>query len=152
MKPCRKCCKDFVPTSHQIKKKDFLCLPCRRDYEASWRAKRKEIGQPVISTKMPRAYHREYERNYYSSLEHRERRAALMRKYRNDPYLKFRQQARLAVRRALRSGLITKKPCEVCGDKRVQGHHPDYARPLFVKWLCIPHHVAEHAKAEGRGP
>ncbi len=41
--------------------------------------------------------------------------------------------------RAVKCGII-KKPstCECCGIKssRLEKHHPDYARPLFVQWLC----------------
>lgn len=39
---------------------------------------------------------------------------------------------------------ISKKPCEVCGNTKVQGHHPDYHKPLKVKWLCIKHHHELH--------
>ena len=43
---------------------------------------------------------------------------------------------------AIRIGKVTKKPCEVCGKLRVHGHHPDYSRPYYVRWLCPLHHVA----------
>ena len=43
-------------------------------------------------------------------------------------------------------GIIQRRPCEVCGDKNGQGHHPDYSKPLEVIWLCQNHHSAEHKR------
>lgn len=52
-----------------------------------------------------------------------------------------------AVRRALRDGLLIKKPCEHCeSSERVQAHHTDYTRPLDVTWLCAPCHGVAHRK------
>lgn len=45
---------------------------------------------------------------------------------------------------ALKRGAITKKPCEVCGNEKVEGHHDDYEKPLEVRWLCKKHHMAHH--------
>jgi ribosomal protein S27AE len=52
-----------------------------------------------------------------------------------------------ALNNALRDGKVTKlEECQQCGaGGRVQAHHADYAKPLEVKWLCGPCHVAEHA-------
>ncbi len=49
-----------------------------------------------------------------------------------------------AVRTALRTGRLIKRPCEVCGAARVEAHHPDYRRKLLVQWLCKRHHAAVH--------
>lgn len=44
-------------------------------------------------------------------------------------------------------GKIKRKPCEECGTTvNLHKHHPDYSRPLFVKWLCARCHKAEHKK------
>jgi hypothetical protein len=51
-----------------------------------------------------------------------------------------KRQARLAVGYALKSGKLVKKPCEVCGSLLSEAHHPDYSKPLDVRWLCIKHH------------
>jgi hypothetical protein len=45
---------------------------------------------------------------------------------------------------ALRRGLVERQPCAVCGDEKVDGHHPDYDRPMCVIWLCRKHHKATH--------
>ena len=54
--------------------------------------------------------------------------------------------AHSVVTHALRDGKITKLPCQVCGALKVEGHHPDYSKPLEVIWLCRQHHVAEHRR------
>ena len=35
--------------------------------------------------------------------------------------------------------------CEGCGAKKVHAHHPDYDKPVDVKWLCASCHHQEHA-------
>lgn len=52
--------------------------------------------------------------------------------------------AREAVRRAIKSGRLTKQPCHICGDEKVEAHHPDYSRPIDVVWLCRDHHEEVH--------
>jgi hypothetical protein len=57
------------------------------------------------------------------------------------------KRAHAAVGNALRDGILTRKPCEVCGvSDHVEAHHDDYTKPLDVRWLCDPHHK-EHHKA-----
>lgn len=57
--------------------------------------------------------------------------------------------AHMALRSAVRRGLVVKGPCEECGDKNSEAHHPDYSRPMHVKWLCRPCHKAEHRRMKG---
>lgn len=56
-----------------------------------------------------------------------------------------RRAAHHAVQYALKTGAIKRTPCLVCGEPKVEGHHPDYDRPLDVVWLCVPHHRQTHA-------
>ncbi|KKL87003.1 hypothetical protein LCGC14_1939050 [marine sediment metagenome] len=51
------------------------------------------------------------------------------------------------VNNALRDGRLFKKPCP-CGETKVEGHHPDYNKPLEVIWLCKECHIHEHKKKE----
>ena len=48
---------------------------------------------------------------------------------------------------ALYHGTLKPEPCESCGATPTQAHHDDYSRPLDVRWLCIPCHVAHHKAA-----
>lgn len=56
-----------------------------------------------------------------------------------------RTKANRAVVRAVQTGKLEKWPCQVCGDPKSVGHHPDYDNPLGVVWLCQVHHKAAHA-------
>ena len=55
-------------------------------------------------------------------------------------------KAREIARNAMASGKLIKKPCEVCGNVAVEGHHDDYSKPLEVRWFCHQH----HCEMEGR--
>ena len=54
--------------------------------------------------------------------------------------------ARNMVNHNVRVGkLIKPEHCSRCGDTRnIQGHHPDYNKPLEVLWLCSSCHSDEH--------
>jgi hypothetical protein len=56
-----------------------------------------------------------------------------------------RRASNIIVGNALRDGRLEKTPCQVCGEKKVEGHHPDYSQPLNVVWLCNLHHREIHA-------
>ena len=56
-----------------------------------------------------------------------------------------RVSARDLAARAIRSGKIVRKPCEVCGNKTVHAHHADYTKPYEIEWLCPDDHRAYHA-------
>ena len=60
---------------------------------------------------------------------------------RNRDRLKVRDR----VRYALKVGKLVKQPCAECGELEVEGHHPDYSRPLDVIWLCRKHHMEIHS-------
>jgi hypothetical protein len=54
--------------------------------------------------------------------------------------------ARNILNKAVVRGDVERKPCEVCGNPKVDGHHEDYAKPLEVRWLCRKHHMELHRK------
>ena len=58
-----------------------------------------------------------------------------------------KRAAHIIVGNAIRDGRLIKKPCEICGEANVDGHHDDYEKPLEVRWLCRKHH-AEHHKQD----
>ena len=59
---------------------------------------------------------------------------------------KGKYKARTKVGNAVRDKILKKLPCEICGDIKSQAHHPDYRRPLFVRWLCFKHHREIHGQ------
>ena len=62
------------------------------------------------------------------------------RREKNPGKLKARQK----VNNAIRSGILIKKPCNVCGNKNSQAHHKDYRKFLDVEWLCFKCHRKLH--------
>jgi len=50
--------------------------------------------------------------------------------------------AHSATRSPVYRGLIERQPCEECGAEKTDAHHPDYDRPLSVRWLCRKCHKA----------
>jgi hypothetical protein len=117
-------------------------------YQKTWRDKRTRQGLPARGEASPEWWEK-YRREYYQRPEVKKRIAALMRKYRNDPELRPKHGARWILNHAIQSGRIKKMPCEICGETKIEGHHPDYAEPLVVVWLCNKCHRTHHAKAEG---
>lgn len=57
-------------------------------------------------------------------------------------YKKYR--AHFKLRDAILRGDIKRKPCEVCGEEKSDGHHEDYSKPLEIMWLCHKHHEEHH--------
>jgi len=57
---------------------------------------------------------------------------------------------RMIVQRAVESGaLVRPETCSKCGDAtKVEGHHPDYSKPLMVEWLCRKCHAFVHRKPQ----
>ena len=76
--------------------------------------------------------------------------------FRNGLYVNDREAAHVgrahtATTRAIKSGKLVPKPCERCGaTDRIEAHHPDYSKPLEVKWLCFPCHRALHVEERRR--
>ena len=62
---------------------------------------------------------------------------------------KEKVRAHRKVNKALLYGRLEKKPCEICGELKVEAHHEDYSKPLEVVWLCRKHHVERHQEMKG---
>lgn len=60
----------------------------------------------------------------------------------------LRRSANIALGQAIKSGKVLKWPCcavPECNKKDLEGHHPDYSKPLDVVWLCVAHHRQTHS-------
>ena len=84
-----------------------------------------------------------YDRARYQIPSRKEKTATMTRIY----ALKFpdRKKAHTMVGNAVRDGRLIKLPCFICGEGKVEGHHPDYSSPLSVVWLCTQCHKDTHA-------
>ena len=58
------------------------------------------------------------------------------------------KKAHCIVAVAIKEGKLVRPPkCESCNKEcKPHGHHPDYSKPLEVKWLCQLCHRRIHAK------
>lgn len=148
---CTQCGESFAALRRTHKYCSRSCL------KAAWRPWQVEY-QRKHPEKMADSGKRWYEEN-------RERRLAAIREYRRsdkgktvvrETYQRMRARhpeklaARQAVLIALRKGDLTKQPCQQCGAAKTQAHHDDYSKPLDVRWLCQPCHVAHHKKEKAR--
>lgn len=54
-----------------------------------------------------------------------------------------KKKAARAVQHEVDMGRMVKQPCEICGEKVVDAHHPSYEPENFltVQWLCEKHHA-----------
>jgi hypothetical protein len=57
---------------------------------------------------------------------------------------RMRANVRAHANTAQRRGQLAKQPCEVCAHPDAEKHHPDYSRPLLVRWLCRRCHLTLH--------
>ena len=65
-------------------------------------------------------------------------------KVKDDP---VKKRSRKIVENAIKSGVLVKGCCEVCGSSiNIEAHHEDYSQPLHVAWLCSKHHSELHRK------
>ena len=89
---------------------------------------------PRVGQKYCRACHAAYMRENrprHSELPPEARRKANVRSYANT----YQQR-----------GKLVQEPCQVCGDRDSEKHHPDYSQPLLVEWLCRPCHLNRHVE------
>lgn len=96
-----------------------------------------------------RAHDQKY---YYSKKKPRPSKAVRKRSY---ELLKEKYPEKLRAMRtisdALRRGKLTRpNQCSRCGKEgRIEGHHPDYSKPLEVIWLCTLCHNDVHLELKG---
>jgi hypothetical protein len=66
------------------------------------------------------------------------------RKQLEDPLIALRQKVRRKTRELIKSGVLRRGVCTVCGNRDVVPHHEDYRDPFNVIWLCEDHHKEYH--------
>lgn len=164
VRPCARCGK----TTNPFRKRDqggaqhSYCTPCESAYR---REHRKGEGGDILRKRSREKYQRTreqalaYQREY--RVEHRDRILALEKKRapkraesirernrRQREEAPIKTQAQDTTKRAIRTGILVKGPCEVgvqCLGS-VQAHHDDYEKTLEVRWLCRRHHQQWHAQ------
>ena len=138
MKICGACKKekDSSEFHKRAASKDGLaarCRSCQREYD---KARLKDPKRMEMR--------REYQRTEIGKAAHR---AATKRWVDRNA---IKRAVHIITGNAIRSGVLTKMPCEICGCSTVHAHHDDYAHPLTVRWLCDNHHNEWH-RENGEG-
>ncbi len=102
---------------------------------------------------------REYDRNRPNAKERTEQHKERISLFGETQKKKYNQQKRewskrnrhktsaqnKAARAVMKGDIIRSATCEQCGATgKLHGHHPDYAKPLEIIWLCPTCHGAEH--------
>jgi len=115
----------FTPDERRPNGKSSQCKKCIAEYSRLHYKKNKQ----TIKDKVKKYYSKNYEK--------------IVEKLQRYPE---KNKARTELRSKVKQGLVIKQPCEVCGEKKVQGHHSNYSKPLEVNWLCVKHHGEIHRK------
>lgn len=88
-------------------------------------------------------YMREYDKKRNKTARRRKMNSRKAREFRKRHPEKY--SAWNKVKGALDTGRLKALPCVVCGEQTSEAHHPDYAQPHYVVWLCRKHHKEAHA-------
>jgi hypothetical protein len=136
------------------KTKWWLCSLCHkhRKVRNSWcaecaNAMKREYNKH--RTEKNRAYNSRWrksnveKRRFVARIWYRKNKRRILVQRRRDAY---KIHARTILNNAVRTGIIVRLPCEVCGDLKTHGHHDNYSFPLKVRWLCATHHSKIHAR------
>ena len=87
-------------------------------------------------------------REQHATWRHSERGRAItnLRRKLDRQQNKAKYRAKEMIEKLVNMGVIKRESCVECGNDNSQGHHPDYAKPLEVVWLCQKHHSERHRK------
>lgn len=123
---------------------DSICKQCHCQKTSEWaiqnRDARRIIGRRYWENNREGANAKVRERRKANPA----RRAKLYANYRSRYPEKM--AAKDAVMIAKRAGRLIQTPCIECGNSKSEAHHPDYAKPLEVEWLCHQCHMKRHRK------
>lgn len=129
-KQCSKCREVKYVTDFVLYKSSLGISPACRDCDL------KQAHEYYLKHKEER---REYSRQYSKSKigkQFRARQAVLYRQRHPDKYVTRGKTMYL-----IKTGVIKRKPCEVCGSARAESHHVDYNDPINLRWFCRRHHM-----------
>ena len=115
--------------------KRYRCLFCERISQSVYR---KTGAGKTIRNRIAR--------RFYKTDKGKADRKRFFAKHATDPQYQKMHQAAREVYRAIKSGILEREPCIICGDLKSQAHHFNYAKPLKVVWFCPEHHRMYHRK------
>lgn len=133
-------CKIAPITSDFPASKRYWCKSCDANKQRSYRDKdieRKRLHNRLYELKRKSSYRAI--RNILNQLRYMNDKQRILSE--RDP---IKVKARRDLTNAVLRGEIVKQPCEICGELKVAAHHPNYNKPLEVRWLCYQHHAQLH--------
>ena len=143
-KQCKQCGKNLPVTSFAVAdtKRGYrrgVCRDCLRPhlnaYAKASRSRRYHANAGKYRDKLRR---KNLERHAKNRAEHYRQNREYEKRHPD------RHRAKARVQYALKTGKLTRLPCQVCGVTKTQAHHDDYTRPLDVIWLCRECHAERH--------
>ena len=130
-----------------------VCCDCKEKKQLSAFSKErdKKLGRAYRCRECDRLYRGTSERLEYQK-KYRQKNKKRARKHWKVWVSKNRNKVK-AVQKlnyAIRIGKLKRGKC-FCGDKKTQGHHHNYSKPLEVEWLCELHHNHKHIQISSAG-
>jgi len=121
-------------------KREQLCRFCKIEVGTIKSARRVDKKGNIFNYLSCRKCNTELARRYRKTIEGKKK--VFMSVYKSINKLRFKQKARILLHNHLRAGHMVKPiTCEKCGDDRkLEGHHQDYSKPLEVLFLCSKCH------------
>ena len=113
-----------------------LCKSCESIY-----GKKKEKKRKIFRMATAARWYRNHKKSRLEYIK-KWRDSDIGKEYRRKEYQRniVKHKARIELRKAVKSGLIIKRPCVICGIDKTEAHHEDYSKPLQVIWLCRNDH------------
>ncbi len=139
---CNKC--GVRQSKENFYDRNLVCKTCYKKRVALWQRREGKESHLAANRRWYRGHPGAH--CYRTSPERRATRMVRYRKMMQEHPEKIR--AMWTVNNMLRSGTLLKpEKCRICGASgRVEAHHPDYSRPIFVKRVCSTCHKAIGAK------
>ncbi len=141
---CRRCRKISDAKSHQKNRNKRLAKMRAYQNEHCEELRIKSIE--YSRSERGRENNNKATRKYYAT----HKKAIAKRMKRNQVEQKERYVSRYQASNAIKLGKLSRPTaCQDCNKQgRVEGHHPDYTKPLEITWLCKRCHALKHRKAE----
>ena len=147
MKICRKCQKN-LKLSEYYKHPEMLdgylniCITCTKIRVGVHRLKNLDKIR-CYDRERGNRQHKSYSTEYYAANKEK------VKKTKKEWVKKNinKRKAHMIVGYSIKIGKVKKpKKCEICKkiSTRIYGHHDDYSKPLFIKWLCSICHGQRH--------